>query len=58
MLLIDPKLMFTQDFLINITNFNDLSPIIRVTKDVLNDFMENSNMEFYPNKEILLKKIT
>lgn len=50
--------MFPQDFLVNITNFNDLSPIIKVTKDVLNDFMDNNNMEFYPNKEILLKKIS
>jgi len=32
-LLVDPKTMFSQDFQLNITNFNDISPILKLSKE-------------------------
>jgi hypothetical protein len=56
--LVDPKVTFTQDFIKNITTYNDSTPIMRAVKDIANDYHQNSNINIYPSKEALLKKIS
>lgn len=56
-MLVEPKVTFANDFLKNIATYNDTAPIIKCLKDLSQEYMANSSLNIYPNKEALVKKL-
>lgn len=56
-LLVELKAIYANDFHTNVNDFNNLSPIVKTSKEVLKDFNDNCNTVFYPNPENLNKRL-
>lgn len=56
-LLVELKAIYANDFHTNVNDFNNLSPIIKISKEVLQDFNDNCNTAFYPSAENVVKKL-
>jgi hypothetical protein len=55
--LVNPQLIFKEEFLAdNIKNFND-TLIIKGLKEMLDLFINNSNLQIYVAKTLLLEKL-
>jgi hypothetical protein len=56
--LVNPQLIFREEFLAdNTKNFND-SLIVRGVKENVDNFLKNTNLEIYPPKTPLLEKLS
>ena len=56
-LLVDPKVTFANDFQKNIATYNDSTPIMKYLKELAPEYLANSNLNIYPNKDALIKKL-
>lgn len=56
-MLVEPKVTFANDFQKNIATYNDSTPIMKYLKELSQEYMANSSLNIYPNKEALVKKL-
>lgn len=55
--MVELKAIYANDFHTNVNDFNNLSPIIKISKEITKEFMDNCNISYFPNRENLIKKI-
>ena len=48
--MVDHKAIYLNDFHTNVNDYNNLSSIIKLAKEVFKEYTENCNISFYPPK--------